>query len=93
MDKEQLKQCEKYEDAFRLAINANFVRMSQGEFNEVAALYKEILGKTLTKGQMTCSTCRLNTMKDLGGEYFKWKEYYENEKPKRGRPKKIDLGE
>lgn len=83
--------CEKFEDAFKMAINANFVRMSQSEFNEVVVLYKEIMGKTLTKGQMTCNTCRLNTMKDLGAEYFKSKE--ENEKPKRGRPKKIDLGE
>lgn len=97
MTRELVKKCSAYEKAFNWAINSNFVRMSNAEFSAVAALYTEALGKGLSASQMTCNTCRLNAMKTLGKEYFKWKEFYAEEdkkdkaKKKVGRPPKINL--
>lgn len=103
MTREEVKEMEKWEQHFNWAINSNFVHMSQGEFNEVAAAYKRIMGVGLNASQMTCNTCRLRAMKEFGAEYFKWKKKYENEDkkedkkedkpetPKKGRPRKIDL--
>lgn len=103
MTREQVEQCRKFEQAFRWAKN-NFVHMSLTEFNEVARLYKDILGVGMTKSQMNCGTCRLNALKALGGDYFATidrlaKEDRENEakkedetpKKKGGRPKKINV--
>ena len=104
MTKEQFEECRKYEQEFRWAIRSNFVHMSQGDFNEVARLYKEILGVSMNKSQMTCNTCRLNALKALGKDYFDTmdiiakeqqesalQEEIEAKKKKGGRPKKINI--
>lgn len=79
MTKEQGEALAKYEGDFGWAIHQNFVRLNQEQFNEIARYYKDILGVGLSRSQMTCSTCRLKTMKALGEEYFKWKEEMANE--------------
>lgn len=99
MTKELVDNCKEFEQAFNWAIKSNFVRMTNTDFSRVAVLYKEATGKTLSASQMTCNTCRLNTLKTLGKEYFKWKAFYEQlekekeDKPKKkaGRPRKINL--
>ena len=104
MTKEQFEECSKYEQEFRWAIRSNFVHMDQGTFNDVARLYKEILGVGMTKSQMTCGTCRLNALKALGKDYFDTmdviakqqseqakQETEEAPKKKGGRPKKIKV--
>ena len=104
MTREQVEQCKKYEQVFLWGIRSNFVHLSGTEFGEIARLYKSILGVELTKSQMNCGTCRLNTIKTLGKDYFESRDKYikedrENEeekepeapKKKSGRPKKIDI--
>ena len=49
-------------------------------------MYAKVFGTALTKRQMKCNTCRLKALKDLGKRYFE-----EKNKPKKGRPKKIDI--
>ena len=101
MTREQFEECKKYEQEFRWAVRSNFVHMSQSEFNEIARLYREILGVTLNKSQLTCNTCRLNALKALGNDFFATMDRIakednaavEEETPKKkvGRPKKINV--
>lgn len=102
MTREQFEECKKYEQEFRWAVRSNFVHMSQSEFNEIARLYREILGVTLNKSQLTCNTCRLNALKALGNDFFATMDRVakedketavEEETPKKkvGRPKKINV--
>ena len=104
MTKEQLEKCTKFEREFTWAVKSNFVHMSATEFNEVAALFKEIMGRPLTRNEMTCNTCKLKAMKELADTYFQAKAEYEKEErekeketegepkvKKGGRPKKINV--
>lgn len=90
IDKELMEKLSKWETVFSNAIKLNFIHLSASEFGEIANLYKAVFGKTLTKSQMGCNSCRLRALKELATEYFSNKEK-ENNKPKRGRPKKIDI--
>lgn len=90
IDKENMEKLSKWETVFNNAIKLNFIHLSASEFGEIANLYKAVFGKTLTKSQMGCNSCRLRALKELATEYFLNKEK-ENNKPKRGRPKKIDI--
>ncbi len=76
MTREEVELCSKWEQEFRWAIRSNFVHMSQGEFNEIARLYKDILGVGMNKSQMTCNTCRLAAIKALGNAYFESRDRY-----------------
>ncbi len=104
MTREQFEKCKPYEQTFKWAIRSNFVHLSTSEFSEIAKLYKEILGVTMTKAQMTCGTCRLNALKALGKDFFDTMDILakeqqespveeETEAPKKkgGRPKKINI--
>lgn len=103
IDKELMGKLSKWETVFNNAIKLNFIHLSASEFGEIANLYKAVFGKTLTKSQMSCNSCRLRALKELATEYFKEKDRQEKErqekeiinkpinKPKRGRPKKIDI--
>lgn len=107
IDKELMEKLSKWETVFNNSIKLNFIHLSASEFGEIAKLYKAVFGKTLTKSQMGCNSCRLRSLKELAREYFKEKEKLEKErldrerlekekqenkpKPKRGRPKKIDI--
>ncbi len=105
IDKELMEKLSKWETVFSNAIKLNFIHLSASEFGEIANLYKAVFGKTLTKSQMGCNSCRLRSLKELAREYFKEKERLEKErlekekeninlnkpKHKRGRPKKIDI--
>lgn len=107
MTKEEIELLQKWENQFRLAIRANFVRMTAREFGEFAKDYAKF-HTPLTQGQMVCNTCRLRALTTLGNEYFaavqeeaikeaeKRKNENNNEsegKKKTGRPKKIKLEE
>ena len=97
MDKEVYESIKKYDREFGWAINSNFLRLSVGEFNEIAEAYFKTFGQGLSKTQMTCPACKLTAMKKLGEEYFKAKAEYEppqtetKAKNKVGRPPKIKL--
>lgn len=105
IDKELMEKLSKWETVFNNSIKLNFIHLSASEFGEIAKLYKTVFGKTLTKAQMSCNSCRLRSLKELATEYFKEKDRQEKEKrekekeiinkpinkPKRGRPKKIDI--
>lgn len=98
---EQYKKSKQYESIFRNALNFDFIHLTYSEFEKISDLFTEIYGKSLTKSQKNCNTCRLKAIKDLGKDYFKYANEYDKiieaeekavtEKPKRGRPKKIDL--
>lgn len=86
MTKEQLEQLKKWDGALRNAVNLDYLRLTAAEFKEVYEIYKEVFNETLKKSQLNCNTCRLNALKKLGKAYLE-----ELNKPKRGRPKKINL--
>lgn len=88
MDKELMDKLLQWEDVLNKAVNLSFIHLSNSEFQSIYNLYKEATGKVLTKSQLNCNSCRLRSIQELGKLYFKAKE--EN-KPKRGRPKKIDI--
>ena len=104
MTSEEIKELSKWEGHFRLALKANFVRMSTSEFGEFAADYAKFF-PALTKSQMVCNTCRLNSLKTLGTAYFRAKQELAEqqakednngkpaEKKKAGRPRKIQMEE
>ena len=73
MKKEQYTQLGQYEKNMRTAIKSNFVRMEEKDFKKLL----EIGGVTLNRSQMACSRCKLNAVKKIGEEYFKYKEWYE----------------
>lgn len=107
MTREEVKEMEKWEGHFRLALRANFVRMSASEFGEFANDYARFF-PALNDSQKRCNTCRLNALKTLGKAYFDAKQEQEEEdkakaeqeknnseeKPKKaGRPRKIKMEE
>lgn len=85
MTKEQIEKLNKWETVLNNAVSHNFIHLSTDEFNEIASVYDEIF-TPLTKRERGCNLCRLKAVKKVGEEYLK-----EKNKPKRGRPKKIDL--
>lgn len=95
MKKETYEKCLKWDKVFRNAIKLNFIHLSASEFGEIALIYAEHFGKTLTASQMGCNSCRLRSLKELGQDYLKQAEEEkkkEEEQPKKnkgGRPKKI----
>ena len=101
MTRDDYERLKKWENNFHLAIKANFVRMSQREFGEFAAEYNKLVEPPLTQSQMGCNTCRLNALKRIGEEWFKWdaavkkqeeEKKNNNDQPKKtGRPKKIKM--
>lgn len=106
MTQEQYEKCQAWEQQLRWAVRSNFVHMSNGEFSDIAALYKEVFDEALTVGQMTCNTCRLKALKRLGNEYFGYQQQIAEEqkeerlvengneaqtKTNKGRKKKIDI--
>lgn len=103
MTREQYEKCTKWEQQLKWAVRSNFVHMSNREFSEIAAAYKEVFGEGLTLSQMTCNTCRLKALVRLGKDYFETKDEFakqekeermtEEETPKKkgGRKKKIDI--
>lgn len=91
MKKELFETLSKYEKELNYAVKLNFMHLGNGDFNTLMEVYKELYGSTLNRSQMNCSTCRLGALKKLGQDYFKEKEIRKNaEKPKRGRPRKIE---
>lgn len=100
--KAQFEALAPYEKHIINAYKNSFVHVSGADFIKIAQIYQDITGKALTKSQMNCNTCRLNTLKKLGKEYLDYQEYLKQqseetieEKPKtnRGRKKKLPTEE
>lgn len=89
LTKEQYDALTPFKDQLRSAYKSSFVRITSSEFNQVAEIYHEVFGIQLRKSQMTCGTCRLNTMRKLGELYAKYTEEQEKKKTNKGRPKKL----
>lgn len=87
-DKEIITALEPYESVLDNAIRLSFIHLTFSEFKVFADLYEKIFGRKLTRTELNCNTCRLNALKKLGDKYFELKN-----KPKRGRPAKINLEE
>lgn len=101
LTKELYEKLKPYEKEIKAAYKNSFVHMSGSEFLKVADIYAEINGYPLTKSQMNCNTCRLNTLRKLGELYCNYTEKKKEEekkvkeqneetpKKKTGRPKKL----
>lgn len=87
-DKEILTALEPYESVLENAIRLSFIHLSFSEFKLFADIYEKVFEKKLTKSQLNCNSCRLSAIKRLGEKYFQLKN-----KPKKGRPAKINLEE
>lgn len=91
LTKEQYEKLTPYADYITKAYKHSYIHMPGTVFMEVAALYTEITGSALTKSQMGCNTCRLNTLRKLGEMYTNYTEKpKEKKETKRGRPKKLE---
>ena len=82
LTKEQYERLQPYEKHIRAAYKNSFVHVSATDFQNIADIFAEITGTPLRKSQMSCNTCRLNTMKKLGEMY---EAYEQNEQEKRER--------
>lgn len=90
LKKEQYDKLTPYKDSLINAYKHSFVRMAGTDFLKVAEIYNEVFGTPLTKSQMGCNTCRLNTLRKLGELYVNYEQPKEEKKEtKRGRPKKL----
>lgn len=106
MTKELYEKLKQYEDIMKYAIKMDYLRVTPDVFQQLHKLYNELTGKTLSKSQLNCNSCRLRMLKEMGKEYYAYEpEVIEIEKVekvesevkkaktvKRGRPRKIDLG-
>jgi len=92
LTKEQYEKLEPYAQSLKNAYKNSFVHVLGSDFLVIAEIYNEVFGQALSKKQMGCNTCRLNTLKKLGELYVNYKEdKVEDKKPtKRGRPKKLE---
>ena len=103
MTKEQYEKLKKWEQQLRWAALSSFIHLNTAEFGEIANIYAEVYGESLTQSQKGCNTCRLRAMKRL---YSSVQEYLqeiaseqkeerteevEETKKKPGRKKKIDI--
>lgn len=68
------KRLEQWSEVFRKAVNFDFIHLSASEFQTIASLYTEFIGKQITKSQMNCNSCRLKVVKELAVKYFQLKE-------------------
>lgn len=67
---EHMEACKEFEQAFRWAINSNFVGLKTSEFQRVMNIYTEVFGESLNTQQMSCNTCRLKALKKIAQAYF-----------------------
>lgn len=90
LTKEQYDALTPYAQNLKSAYKNSFVRMSGADFVKVAEIYTDVFGKSLTKSQMSCNTCRLNALRKLGELYVQYTEKeVEKEEKKKRRPKKL----
>lgn len=100
MTQEQFEKLKPYEAALRWAAKSSFIHMTNGTFNDIAALYAEIYGEGLTQSQRGCNTCRLKALTRLYNSYEEYMNKLAEEqkaeraeiqevKKKPGRKKKI----
>lgn len=106
MTKELYEKLKQYEDIMKYAIKMDYLRVTPDVFQQLHKLYNELTGKTLSKSQLNCNSCRLRMLKEMGKEYYAYepevievekvesevKEVKKAKTVKRGRPRKIDLG-
>lgn len=90
---EQHEALRPWEKEIRSAHRNSFVRMTGSDFAKVAELYREITGTALTKSQMGCNTCRLNTLRKLGAMYEEYEEREARKASRKSRQRKLDREE
>lgn len=88
LTQEQYEALKPYEKHLISAYKNNFVHVPGTEFEQIAKIYGQVF-TPLTKSQMGCNTCRLNSLRKLGELYTKYGET-EKKQSKRGRPKKLE---
>lgn len=74
MTKEVYKKLKEYESKFQTVLHGNFVRFTTKELDAFNEVLKEHNGKGLTQSQRTCPHCLLTAVKQVAGEYYKYKE-------------------
>ena len=90
MTKEQFEKLKPYEAQLRWAAKSSFVHMTNGMFNDIAALYAEIYGEGLTQSQRGCNTCRLKALTRLFNSYEEYmNELAEEQKAERAETQEV----
>lgn len=70
MTKELYEKLKQYEDIMKYAIKMDYLRVTPDVFQQLHKLYNELTGKTLSKSQLNCNSCRLRMLKEMGKEYY-----------------------
>ena len=91
MKKEQYEKLQGFEQDLRYAYRTNFLSMGSGRFKDLMSIYKDLYGVGLNQRQSSCSTCRLNAVKKIAGDYFAFQQQLAEEE-KIERQEAIDLG-
>lgn len=91
LTKEEYERLKPYEKELRSAVKNSFLHMSGSDFMKVAEIYKDVIGKELTKSQKGCNTCRLNALKLLGGLYLAYTSELKEEEKKEKKPRQKKL--
>lgn len=92
LTKEQYEALKPYEKNLKNAASKSFVHMTGDDFEKVAKIYTDVFGVALTKSQMGCNTCRLNSLRKLGELYVAYERHEEPKVPKKaGRPRKLEM--
>lgn len=69
MTKEIHERLSAYESILSSAVKSNYARITEGEMKDIADIYKEHYGVSLTRSQLSCSHCKLQAVKRLAGDY------------------------
>jgi len=82
MTKEQYDKLQEFEQELRYAYRMNFMSMGNGRFKELMTIYKELYGVGLNQRQSSCSTCRLNAIKRIAGDFYAFQQQLAEEEKK-----------
>lgn len=82
-----------WEKEILAAYKNSYLHMTGSDFQKVAEIYAEIMGTPLSRSQMKCNTCRLNSLRKLGELYSAYNAAQAEKKVKKGRPKKLENNE
>lgn len=64
MQQKHFEILKKYENQLNQA-SANFCRLTPAQFDEVAMVFREMYGVSVTQAERNCSTCKLRILKQL----------------------------
>lgn len=85
MTKDQYEKIERFKPQF-LQAKGNFVRVSRGDLDIIRQVYNDVFKKSLLPSNMTCNSCVLKMLKQLGEaleKYEEWKDKFNGGRKKK----------